>query len=189
MLKLAKDDVKTIHANILTMLIITVFEIVLFYQFYSRKNEKSIRSAIDSSVARLTPMVPYREQDRTSYLYTSLYLGEKTKQLREVKKQNNHLVFTRVMVYVGLLSLFSAIIFVNSPYLREEKVSRLVFRAMVSVAFVLLTQFFLVTYVLERLKGNFEGKMIEMILYKLNSMNDHPVNVESVCDAKKKYDE
>ena len=127
------------------MLIITVFEIVLFYQFYSRKNEKSIWSAIDSR-ARLTPICPIGS--RTEPLICTPVCTRRENQTTSGGEKMNNAIYTRH----GYASPFPVLgdHFCKLPYLREERSQACVSRYGERRVW-LLTQFFLVTYVLERL--------------------------------------
>lgn len=179
MLTLSIKNVRMVHSNILTMIVLTVFEIVLFYLFYSRKNELSVRTGVFNTVQKLKTVMPYRPEDKDKFLYASMFLRDKSNEAKTYRKMSNHETLTRVIVYVGLLTLLSTIILINSPFLKQNTIMSILNRAAVSVVFVLLTQFLLVKFIIENIKGNFESKIIELVLEKMSDTSD--IDLDSVC--------
>lgn len=179
MLTLSIKNVRMVHSNILTMIVLTVFEIILFYLFYSKKNESSVRKGVARTVQKLKTVLPYRPEDKDKFLYASMFLRDKSNEAKSYRKMSNNETFTRVIVYVGLLMLLSTIILINSPFLKHNTVMSIIKRAIVSVIFVLLTQFMLVKFIIENIKGNFESKIIELVLEKMNDTSN--IDLESVC--------
>ena len=174
MLVTTNKDVSILQSNVLTMLILTVLEVIMFYLFYSAKNKKSVEKGVSSAVDKLGEMIPYREQDKEMYRYATVFLKAKQEEAIQTRVKENSDTKVKVIIYVVLLGILANIVFLTStrPSLNA------VIRACVSVVAVLLTQLFLITVIVERLHGDFKGKFAQLVADTLENDN---TNAQTVC--------
>lgn len=154
---------RQLHSSLLTASILTFAEILMFYMYYTRRTERSMKRLVESSVRTLSDEVRTDAilVDDVVYIQSQAVLDYKLNRAIEQRKLNNRRVLAVSVVLLLTIWIMTAIALFDSPI--RPSFRAVLGQSVLNVVTVLAVQYLFIVYFVDKTRSTLSVKLPHMI--------------------------